>query len=187
MHLASSTFQVKLPPSRQASSLLISNSSNLSSEFTQVHTMRVSCQCGSVEFDTLQSKPLALYHCHCTQCQKQSASAFGTSAVFSAEGIFPLSAELQSKLQVWSRPTIAGRRTDGYFCKSCGVRVMHRKRNADGSETSKVCKNVPQNFLPPCSSVCWGIVMQVPGRHKSKGLIKLCAAIAIANLLLVSR
>lgn len=138
----------KLPlKSQQASSSPSSKSSNLSSEFTPVHTMRVSCQCGSVEFDTLQSKPLALYHCHCTQCQKQSASAFGTSAIFSTGGIFPLSAELQSKLQVWSRPTIAGRRTDGYFCKSCGVRVMHRKRNADGSETSKVCKKCATKFL----------------------------------------
>ncbi|KAJ4412463.1 hypothetical protein N0V82_008782 [Gnomoniopsis sp. IMI 355080] len=100
--------------------------------------MRVSCQCGSVNFDTPQSKPLALYHCHCTQCQKQSASAFGTSAIFPAEGIFPLSPDLQSKLRVWTRPTKEGRTTDGYFCNICGVRVLHRKRNADGSETSNV-------------------------------------------------
>lgn len=112
-----------------------------------IHTMKVSCQCGSVGFDTPQSKPLALYHCHCTQCQKQSASAFGTSAIFPAEGIFPLSADLQSKLGVWTRPTKEGRTTDGYFCKACGVRVMHRKRNADGSERSMVCKSVPR--LPP--------------------------------------
>ncbi len=63
--------------------------------------MEVQCQCGAVSFTTPTPEPIALYHCHCTQCRKQSASAFGTSAIFSAEGIFPLSPDLEAKLGTW--------------------------------------------------------------------------------------
>lgn len=100
--------------------------------------MNVTCQCGSVSFKIPQDKPLALYHCHCTQCRKQSASAFGTSAIFPVDGIFPLSPELEAHLQLWTRPAKEGRTTLGYFCKTCGVRVMHRTKNADGVERSTV-------------------------------------------------
>lgn len=41
-----------------------------------------SCQCGSVTFRTPTEKPVNLFHCHCIDCRKQSASAFGTSAIF---------------------------------------------------------------------------------------------------------
>lgn len=98
--------------------------------------MDVKCQCGTVSFRTSTPQPIDLYHCHCLECRKQSASAFGTSAIFSAEGIFPLSADLSSKLAVWSRP--GGEESQGkttmncYFCKVCGVRIMHRDVDAKG-------------------------------------------------------
>ncbi|KAF2469269.1 uncharacterized protein BDR25DRAFT_343693 [Lindgomyces ingoldianus] len=44
--------------------------------------MNGSCQCGSVKFTTPTKIPINLYHCHCIDCRKQSASAFGTSAIF---------------------------------------------------------------------------------------------------------
>lgn len=99
--------------------------------------MEVRCQCGTIAFHTSTPAPLDLYHCHCTECRTQSASAFGTSAIFPATGIFPLSASLAANLGLWSRPggdESGGRRTtDCYFCKVCGVRVMHRSRGEDGS------------------------------------------------------
>ena len=36
------------------------------------------CQCGSVAY-AISTDPLAIYVCHCRECQKQSASAFGIS------------------------------------------------------------------------------------------------------------
>ena len=36
------------------------------------------CQCGAVRY-AIGGAPLALYVCHCRECQKQSASAFGIS------------------------------------------------------------------------------------------------------------
>ena len=100
--------------------------------------MNVSCQCGAIAFITPTPAPISLYHCHCTECRAQSSSAFGTSAIFPAAGIFPLSPELVSKLSVWTRPANEGRTMDCYFCKACGVRVMHRIREADGTEKETV-------------------------------------------------
>jgi len=81
---------------------------------------------------------MAVYHCHCTECRKQSSSAYGTSAYFPAEGIFPLSDELSAKLSKWTRPANEGRSMDCYFCKECGARVLHRVREADGTERDTV-------------------------------------------------
>lgn len=44
--------------------------------------MEAQCQCGAVRFTTPLPKPLALYICHCSECRRQSSSAFGTSAIF---------------------------------------------------------------------------------------------------------
>ncbi|KAL2151725.1 hypothetical protein VTH82DRAFT_6823 [Thermothelomyces myriococcoides] len=100
--------------------------------------MEVYCQCKTVHFQTPTPSPLAVYHCHCTECRKQSSSAFGTSAIFPAKGLFPLSDDLASKLSVWTRPTDKGNTMDCYFCKVCGSRVMHRIRDPDGTERETV-------------------------------------------------
>ena len=100
--------------------------------------MNVMCQCGLVRFQTPAPVPLRVYHCHCTECQRQSGSAFGTSAVFPCEGIFPLPDELKAQLSIFTRPTKEGRTMACYFCKTCGVRIMHRVREANGQERDKL-------------------------------------------------
>ncbi|KAK1673134.1 glutathione-dependent formaldehyde-activating enzyme [Colletotrichum godetiae] len=100
--------------------------------------MDVECQCGTVTFKTPAPEPLDIYCCHCLQCRKQSASTFGTSAIFPANGLFPLSGDLKSKLQVWTRPTKSGGYMDCYFCRLCGTRVFHRTHNEKGVPNSTV-------------------------------------------------
>ena len=100
--------------------------------------MDVKCQCGAVAFKTPTDKPNLLFHCHCNECRKQSGSAFGTSAIFTAEGLVPLSEELEDKFGVWTRPTEQGGMMECYFCKTCGTRVMHRSRDERGSERGTV-------------------------------------------------
>ncbi|KAB5513195.1 Mss4-like protein [Coniochaeta sp. 2T2.1] len=102
------------------------------------NALKVECQCGAVSFNTPTPKPIAVFHCHCSHCRRQSSSAFGTSAIFPADGLFPLSQELRSKLGLWTRPSKEGRTMDCYFCKECGVRIMHRIREADGRERPTV-------------------------------------------------
>jgi hypothetical protein len=95
--------------------------------------LHVSCQCGNVQFTTPFARPIALYHCHCLECQKQSASAYGTSAMYPADFLFPLSAPLQERLTLYSRPSKSGGTVDCYFCKTCGSRMFHRIVDADGT------------------------------------------------------
>lgn len=85
-----------------------------------------SCQCGAIKFTTPTPKPVSVYHCHCSQCRKQSASAFGTSAIFEAfQPLWPLSHEFKEKLACYSYETKTGTK-DCYFCKNCGVRIFHK-------------------------------------------------------------
>jgi len=96
--------------------------------------MDVSCQCGAIKFRTPASKPQSLFHCHCSECKHQSASAFGTSAIFEAfPPLVPLSDELKEKLSCYTRPTKSGGSLDCYFCKTCGCRIFHQGRDQDGS------------------------------------------------------
>jgi len=100
--------------------------------------LTVRCQCGQVSFRTPTAAHLALFHCHCTECQKQSSSAFGTSAIFPAEGILPLSPELESKVKIWNRATESGNTMDCYFCSRCGSRLFHRIIYPDGTPRDSV-------------------------------------------------
>ncbi|KAK8057137.1 Mss4-like protein [Apiospora saccharicola] len=88
--------------------------------------LTVRCQCGHVSFPTPSAQRIALFHCHCTECQKQSGSAFGTSAIYPAAGLFPLSPELEAKLGCYVRPTDQGGTMRCWFCRECGSRMLHR-------------------------------------------------------------
>ena len=78
------------------------------------------CQCGGVRY-ALAEAPEAVYVCHCTECRKQSASAFGISLIVRDEG-FRLTAGAP---RLWTRPTDSGNRLDCWFCADCGGRIWH--------------------------------------------------------------
>ncbi|GAW17781.1 hypothetical protein ANO14919_072480 [Xylariales sp. No.14919] len=99
----------------------------------EMKPLTVRCQCGRVSFPTPTAAPLTVYFCHCTECQKQSSSAFGTSAIFPAAGLFPLSPELESKIKKYTRDTDKGNKMDCYFCTECGSRLFHRLVGKDGT------------------------------------------------------
>jgi hypothetical protein len=108
------------------------NQSSAATDSDRGLPLRVSCQCGVAHFSTPFAKPLDLYHCHCLECQKQSASAFGTSAIYPADFLFPLFPELAAKLSIYTRPTKTGGKMECYFCKTCGTRMFHRNTDARG-------------------------------------------------------
>ncbi|KAF2114026.1 Mss4-like protein [Lophiotrema nucula] len=83
--------------------------------------MNGSCACGSVKFTTPTDTPKNLYHCHCVDCRKQSASAFGTSAIFP---FFKLD-ENNPAVSFFSRTCDSGRKQRCYFCNKCGSRILH--------------------------------------------------------------
>ncbi|UNI16550.1 hypothetical protein JDV02_002976 [Purpureocillium takamizusanense] len=98
----------------------------------------VHCQCGAISFPVSRPQPLALYFCHCTECRRQSSSAFGASAIYPAAGMWPLPAAQAARLGVWTRTSDSGTTLECYFCKRCGVRILHRPLRADGSPKPNV-------------------------------------------------
>ena len=78
------------------------------------------CQCGAVRYE-ISAPPLSVYVCHCRECRRQSASAFGISVIVSGDA-FTLT---QGKVRTWRRPTDSGRVLDCMFCVECGSRIRH--------------------------------------------------------------
>ena len=83
-----------------------------------------SCQCGEILYE-LSGLPIALYRCHCTDCQTGSGSAFGMS-MWVRQYDFNLT---QSRglplgvLESFVRTADSGAKIEGFFCGSCGVRI----------------------------------------------------------------
>ena len=90
------------------------------------------CQCGELRYASVGS-PLTLYICHCRDCQKQSASAFGISLEVPRAG-FRLT---QGKPKFWSRATDSGRRIKCAFCPNCGSRLWHELESPSETMTIK--------------------------------------------------
>jgi hypothetical protein len=65
--------------------------------------------------------PVALYVCHCRECQKQSASAFGISVIVKRAD-FRLA---RGGVKLWSRATDSGGALACAFCPACGSRLWH--------------------------------------------------------------
>jgi len=89
------------------------------------------CQCGGVRY-AIAEPPRALYVCHCRECRKQSASAFGISVVVARAGL----RVTRGTPKRWSRPTDSGRTLHCLFCPDCGSRLWHEP--ASGGETVSV-------------------------------------------------
>ena len=89
----------------------------------QLGTAHGACQCGAVRYEVADG-PREKYVCHCTECRKQSASAFGISIVV-PRATFRVT---RGTPQFWSRPTDSGHWLDCAFCPVCGSRLWHRRR-----------------------------------------------------------
>lgn len=90
------------------------------------------CQCGAVRYE-LTAPPLQVYVCHCRECRKQSASAFGISVIMRSEDVKLVSGNPRR----WSRPTDSGATLHCFFCPDCGSRVFHGDRLVEDSISVK--------------------------------------------------
>lgn len=86
------------------------------------------CQCGAIRYESSDA-PRALFVCHCHECRKQSASAFGISLVVPQSGF----RVVRGTPRTWSRPTDSGHMLDCAFCPECGSRLWHHRRGASGT------------------------------------------------------
>ena len=76
------------------------------------------CQCGEISYALLGS-PIALYRCHCTDCQTGSGSAFGMS-MWVKKDDFKLTSGI---LKSFIRTADSGTKVESFFCDACGVRI----------------------------------------------------------------
>ncbi|WP_051243129.1 GFA family protein [Azohydromonas australica] len=79
------------------------------------------CQCDAVRY-CLTGEPLTLFACHCTDCQRQSSSAFGMALWVRKADVEMLSGEMKE----WVRELPSGRRMACRFCPDCGTRLFHQ-------------------------------------------------------------
>jgi hypothetical protein len=77
------------------------------------------CQCGEVRYE-LSAEPQAIYVCHCTECQRQSASAFGMSMPVPRAALRVTRGELRE----WRRTAASGHVITAFCCGNCGSRVL---------------------------------------------------------------
>jgi hypothetical protein len=78
------------------------------------------CECGGIRY-RVTGDPLAVTICHCTQCQRQSGSAFSMSLVVLREH-FQL---LRGEPRTFTTTSDSGARKGCLFCATCGVRIYN--------------------------------------------------------------
>ena len=78
------------------------------------------CQCGAVRYE-IRAQPLTVYACHCTECQRQSASAFSLSLVVARDAVVIVAGTPKQ----WRRVIEGTRAIACVFCGECGVRLLH--------------------------------------------------------------
>ena len=97
----------------------------MSLEVTRMAQAMGGCQCGAVRY-RFDGATLDLAVCHCTDCQRQSGSAFGMSLWIPAEAFHLLSGSLKFFEVVCD----SGRIKACAFCPRCGTRIYHRTDEA---------------------------------------------------------
>lgn len=78
-----------------------------------------SCQCGQVSF-ALKKAPIAVFACHCKECQKLSTSPYSVTVIINSGDI-----EFIGKMKEWSRIAESGNKNVAKFCPECGNRIYH--------------------------------------------------------------
>ncbi|WP_460156731.1 GFA family protein [Pseudomonas sp. S2_H10] len=73
------------------------------------------CLCGCVKYSS-HVAPLTTAVCHCTDCQKQSGSAFSINLLLPAEGFVVAGETLAS----YEKPGGSGHPVRRFFCNACG-------------------------------------------------------------------
>ena len=90
------------------------------------------CQCRDVRYEVM-GPPRQLVVCHCSDCQRQSGSAFGMTLVVS-EADFRL---IQGELKTFTSTAETGRAKLGAFCPRCGTRIYHKPKWRRGTVSVK--------------------------------------------------
>jgi hypothetical protein len=106
------------------------------------------CQCRKVRYE-IRQEPLTVYACHCTECQRQSGSAFSLSMIVPREGMAIVAGEPEE----WLRRTDSGRMVSCAFCGDCGVRLYHNPKANEAITIIKPGTLGDQSWLRPVGHI----------------------------------
>jgi len=115
-----------------------------------------SCQCGEIRYESA-GEPVALYICHCRECQKQSASAFGITLEVVRAG-FRIT---QGAPKFWSRATDSGNRLNCAFCPNCGSRLWHESETV--TETLSIKGGSLDQPIDVSNAIHVWVTRKIPG------------------------
>jgi hypothetical protein len=76
------------------------------------------CSCGAVRY-RLETAPMFVHCCHCSDCQRQTGAAFAVNAMIETDWVTILSGEPVP----YEMPTDSGRPHRIHRCPDCGVAV----------------------------------------------------------------
>jgi hypothetical protein len=79
------------------------------------------CQCRKIRYRIDAAEPPIVAACHCTECQRQSGSAFGMSMIVPRESF----ALIAGKPRSFKRDSDSGKPVECFFCADCGTRLFH--------------------------------------------------------------
>jgi len=85
------------------------------------------CQCGALRYE-VAAAPMVLYCCHCTNCQKQTGSAF----VLSAAILEPSLSFVSGTPRRFTWTADSGSERFGMFCGDCGTRIANGQSPSNG-------------------------------------------------------
>ena len=77
------------------------------------------CSCGALRY-RFEGDPIAVYACHCTECRRRSASAFGYSVRVPTSG-YTLE---QGEPRTYQRTAESGNVVSTWFCGDCGTTIL---------------------------------------------------------------
>ena len=90
------------------------------------------CACGEITYEST-AKPLAMFNCHCLDCQRASGGTFVSVALFKEKDINLLSGTPKFHRVIGD----SGRWTDRGFCPECGTPLFAKGEVAPGLVTIK--------------------------------------------------
>ncbi len=77
------------------------------------------CACGAIRY-TIKSEPLISYLCHCTECQKRTASAFGLNLQITSDNLIIDKGTPKER----TRKGDSGNELTINFCGDCGTTLF---------------------------------------------------------------
>jgi len=115
-------------------------------------TLEGSCLCGAIHYSS-HLAPLSTAVCHCSDCQKQSGSAFSVNLLVQAEGFLIQGTGLAS----YSKAGGSGLPVRRFFCSCCGSALYSEITTMPGllavkAGTLSKPANTPPNLHLWCAS-----------------------------------